>query len=440
MLNPIASLGVYLAEMVICYFFFSDIFERRTTSLKCLVIGSVIFSAGSALNLLFNNNSMINSLTTFVIIFLFSFSSFHTSLLQSFFHTAILFIVNVVPELFIIAVSSFITGANFLDYNHNILLFIFEAISSKTMYFIAVLLILRVINPKGTTARIPINFLIYPLAATFCTFVFWYICVKPECSHEVQLLLSISSISLFVSFILLFASYSYQVKIDNETTQMKSELSRLQTEQSYYQILEQQNQQLMIYAHDAKKHLDAIQAINDDPRIGTYVQNLSKQLRDYTRNGHSGNRLLDIMIQKYTVDCEMRGIQFEYDVKVCNLSHLDDADLVTILGNLLDNAVTAAEKSQAKTVLLNTVHRNSYSVIIISNSCDESPKQSGDHLVSTKSDACFHGFGLRSVSKALKKYHGDFLWEYDNTSRTFTVTAMLNENALMQADVSIIRH
>ena len=52
MLNPIASLGVYLAEMVICYFFFSDIFERRTTSLKCLVIGSVIFSAGSALNLL----------------------------------------------------------------------------------------------------------------------------------------------------------------------------------------------------------------------------------------------------------------------------------------------------------------------------------------------------------------------------------------------------
>ena len=69
MLNPIASLGVYLAEMVICYFFFSDIFERRTTSLKCLVIGSVIFSAGSALNLLFNNNSMINSLTTFVIIF-----------------------------------------------------------------------------------------------------------------------------------------------------------------------------------------------------------------------------------------------------------------------------------------------------------------------------------------------------------------------------------
>lgn len=308
------------------------------------------------------------------------------------------------------------------------------------MYVLHSEYILRVINPKGTTARIPINFLIYPLAATFCTFVFWYICVKPECSHEVQLLLSISSISLFVSSILLFASYSYQVKIDNETTQMKSELSRLQTEQSYYQILEQQNQQLMIYAHDAKKHLDAIQAINDDPRIGTYVQNLSKQLRDYTRNGHSGNRLLDIMIQKYTVDCEMRGIQFEYDVKVCNLSHLDDADLVTILGNLLDNAVTAAEKSQAKTVLLNTVHRNSYSVIIISNSCDESPKQSGDHLVSTKSDACFHGFGLRSVSKALKKYHGDFLWEYDNTSRTFTVTAMLNENALMQADVSIIRH
>ena len=59
---------------------------------------------------------------------------------------------------------------------------------------------------------------------------------------------------------------------------MKSELARLQTEQSYYQILEQQNQQLMIYAHDAKKHLAAIQALNDDPQIGNYVTALSQQL------------------------------------------------------------------------------------------------------------------------------------------------------------------
>ena len=84
---------------------------------------------------------------------------------------------------------------------------------------------------------------------------------------------------------------------------MKSELTRLQTEQSYYQILEQQNQQLMMYAHDAKKHLSAIQVLNEDPQISSYVSKLRAQLADYTHNCHSGKKLLDVMIHKYTVDC-----------------------------------------------------------------------------------------------------------------------------------------
>ena len=207
--------------------------------------------------------------------------------------------------------------------------------------------------------------------------------------------------------------------------QIQSELNRLQTEQSYYQILDQQNQELMIYAHDAKKHLAAIQALNEDPAIGSYVTKLSEQLKDYSKSRNSGNKLLDVMLNKYDIDCKMRGIFFEYDVKVCNLSQLEDIDLVAILGNLLDNAVTAAEKSEEKWIVLNTVHRNAYSVIILSNSCDTQPKRSGNRLLSTKSNVNFHGFGLKSVAKAISKYQGDFEWSYDAEKHTFTVTVMI---------------
>lgn len=211
---------------------------------------------------------------------------------------------------------------------------------------------------------------------------------------------------------------------------MKSELSRLQTEKSYYEILDQQNQQLMIYVHDAKKHLAAIQALNDDPQIGNYVTALSQQLADYSRNCHSGNKLLDVIIHKYVVDCKMRGIQFEYDVKVCNLSQLEDIDLVAILGNLMDNAIVAAEGSTEKTVSLNTVHRNSYSVIILANSCDTPPKQSGNRLLSTKSDTQAHGFGLKSVKKTIQKYQGDYEWNYDVGAKQFTMTVMIADREI----------
>lgn len=135
------------------------------------------------------------------------------------------------------------------------------------------------------------------------------------------------------------------------------------------------------------------------------------------------------MIHKYTVACEMRGIQFEYDVKVCNLSQLDDIDLVAILGNLIDNAVTAAEQSREKKVALSTARHNSYSIIVISNSCDIPPKTREDRLISSKADPALHGFGLRSVAKTLKKYQGDFEWNYDRAERKFTVTVMVSNAA-----------
>ena len=183
----------------------------------------------------------------------------------------------------------------------------------------------------------------------------------------------------------------------------------------------------MIYAHDAKKHLAAIQALNDDPAIGSYVTKLSEQLKDYSKSHSSGNKLLDVMLHKYDIDCKMRGITFEYDVKVCNLSQLEDIDLVAILGNLLDNAVTASEQSSEKYISLATVYRNRYSVIIVSNSCDTPPKLSENRLVSTKSESSLHGFGLKSVTKTIRKYDGDYEWDYDSEARLFRITVMISD-------------
>lgn len=429
MLNPVCSLCVYLIEMVIAYIFFSSIFEHRISKTKCLLVGFILFITGSLLNLIFGNNPIVNFVTTIFITLLFSIVSFHARVIHYFFNTAILVIGNMTLEMGAISISSYVSGSSFLDYNTNVLLFIFEAVSSKSLYFLFVLIVSRIINPNNTSSMVPLNFLIYPITSTLCMFVFWYICISPGCSEDVQLLLAMSGVCLFVSSLLLFITYSHQVEKESEAMQVKSELSRIQTEQSYYQILDQQNQQLMIYAHDAKNHLAAIKSVNTDPQIGSYISKLSEQLAEYTHNCHSGNKLLDVMIHKYSVDCELRGICFDYDVKLCNLSEVEDIDLVAILGNLIDNAVSAAEKSEQKRVSLATARRNSYSVIVISNSCDIQPKSNGSHLVTSKSDRKLHGFGLKSVSKTLKKYQGDFEWDYDSEMRMFTVTVMIGESS-----------
>lgn len=427
MLHPFSSFCVFFAEMLIAYTYFMGLMEQRFTSAKCVLFGTLLFSAGSAVNLLSGNNTTMNLFTSFFITTMFAIICFRGGIILKIFYTLIISIVSGTLEAVTLSLSAFVTGNAFLDYNNDPLLFLFEAISSKGLYYLVVLILVRIINPSGHTSRVPLIFFTYPVTSTFCLIIFWRICAQPECSSEVQFLISIAAVCLFVSSIMLFVTYSRQVEKDIENMEVRSELSRLQTEQSYYQILDQQNQQLMIYAHDAKKHLSAIQSLNNNPQINDYLSKLSQQLMDYTRSSHSGNKLLDVMLHKYAMDCELRGIQFEYDVKVCNLLQLDDIDLVAVLGNLMDNAITSAEQSEGKWVVLNTVRRNTYSVIVICNSCETPPRQSGKKLLSTKPDTKFHGFGLKSVARTIRKYQGDYDWEYNAEKKTFTVTVMISE-------------
>ena len=131
----------------------------------------------------------------------------------------------------------------------------------------------------------------------------------------------------------------------------------------------------------SKISLAAIQALNENPAVGSYVTKLSDQLKDYSHGCNSGNKFLDVMLHKYDIDCKMRGISFDYDVKECNLSQLEEIDLVAILGNLLDNAISAAEASSGKSISLSTVYRNRYSVIVVTNSCDTAPNPDSMALV-----------------------------------------------------------
>ena len=101
--------------------------------------------------------------------------------------------------------------------------------------------------------------------------------------------------------------------------------------------------------------------------------------------------------------------------------------MVTILGNLLDNALEAAKTSTQKTVTFETDYRNDFSVIIISNSCDTNPILNGKTLPSTtKANKQLHGFGLKSVRNTLKKYNGDISFDYDNREKVFVVTVMVD--------------
>lgn len=426
MLNPIASLCVFLVEAVIAYIFFSNLFAHRIAPWKCMLIGLGLAFCASTVNLFSRNIPGVNAISTIVMMLVLSLFCFQCTVVQSIFHTIVLMMINSAIETLVVVVSAHVTGSGFQDYNTDFYLFLFQAVTCKTLYLLCTLIFVRIINRSPEAIHVSWTFLLYPAICLLCHFIFWRLCTQPDFGYEGRLLLGIASGFLFLSTILLYMTYYHQLTKEQEVMRVKNELLRLQTEESYYHILEEQNHQLMLYAHDAKKHLGAIQALTDDSRINGYVTQLSRQLQDYAKSCHSGNKLLDVMIHKYQSACNLQGITFEYDVKLCNLSGVSDLDLVAILGNLMDNALRAADGSVEKRICLETVRRNGYSVMIVSNSCDTTPIHQERNLFSTKPDPAVHGLGLKSADRAVKHYKGDLDWDYDDAARQFTVTVMLD--------------
>ena len=426
MLSLAFSTIVYLIEMLIAYIVFSYTCEKKQRPIIVFLIGAAIFISGAVVNIVFTNTVWLNAVYTLFVIFFFAQLCFEIPTKTAALYAFLMSVFSVAFEFATIFIVSAIAGTRITDYNINLLLLVLETAVSKTLYFVACIIMLHFSRGKVPTSdAIPISFYLFPICTLFAFLAFWHICAHEKLSQSSQMLLAYTSVAFLVSTVLLFISYRHNIEKDNEYIRVRSKNKRLLTEKAYYDILEHQNQQLLLYAHDAKKHLTAIQFLSANPKINEYVSQLSSELKSCTHNCHSGNIMLDVLIHKYETECELRGLDFDYDVRQCNLSRLEDIDIVAILGNLMDNALTSAEQSSGKKMSIATTWRNSYNVIIISNSCDQAPVSLGKQLFTTKEDRKLHGFGLQSVKQALKKYHGDFLWEYIPASHCFIVTVMV---------------
>ncbi len=424
MLNPFVSCIIYALEELIYYVFFLRISSPRFCKWNCILIGLCLFEIGSAFNIFSYNAVFVNTTVIILIATVFFKLCFETSIKVALLYSLMLAGLNFAIELVVVFAFSFLMGISTSKYQNDLTVLFMETLSCKSVFFM-VCLILSNWASKTTVRKIPSSLFIYPACVTACLLVFSYFIFSEVLTKSGQILLAVTSGTLLLSLIFLFSTFQHEIEKDGMLAIAQEENAHLKTEKEYYDILEKQNQNLMLYVHDARKHLNAISELSQDSSVNEYVSKLCGELTTYAQTCHSGNKLLDVMINRYVLDCELKGIIFEYNVRECPLLCLEDLDLVAILGNLMDNAITAANQSEEKRVSLITSVRNTYSVIVLKNSCDISPRAQGEKLLSTKENPRFHGYGLKSVAKAVKKYSGDQYWEFDRENLTFTMTVIL---------------
>ena len=85
------------------------------------------------------------------------------------------------------------------------------------------------------------------------------------------------------------------------------------------------------------------------------------------------------------------------------------ADICTIFGNALDNAIESVsliEDPEKRLIHIAISHKKNFVLIQISNYCENTITMKNGYPVTTKADKGNHGFGLKSIRYTVEKYHG----------------------------------
>ena len=229
-------------------------------------------------------------------------------------------------------------------------------------------------------------------------------------SDTTKIYISISVVLIFFSVIITYAFYAYTATRNLEINRLKSELDKVKIEDEYYKLLDFQSENIKQMAHDEKNHLLAIKGMSDSDRINEYIDQIYSDLQKYTPKGLTDNKQLDFILNKYSVQCDAEKILFTTNIRTANLAFMKDTDLISLLSNLLDNAVEAASRSTEKRIDLSINMAMGMTVLTCINSCDLLPESKNMTLKTTKADKKSHGLGTKIIKRTSKKYEGEYTW------------------------------
>ena len=130
---------------------------------------------------------------------------------------------------------------------------------------------------------------------------------------------------------------------------------------------------------------------------------------------YSSNRILNALLSEKKVVALKKNVEIEYMIEPnVNMNFMSDLDVISLFGNLIDNAVRAESECtlDKKIIKVNLFEsEGKFNVLYIRNHFLHVQKK-GLAFISTKKDETEqHGIGLKNVEHIVKKYGGVFTAE-----------------------------
>ena len=162
---------------------------------------------------------------------------------------------------------------------------------------------------------------------------------------------------------------------------------------------------LNIKVHDIKHQLQGL----DEESRKKVMADLSPVLEKYGSRFHTENPALDVILTRKSFMCHEKHIHLTVMADGKALNFMSDSDIYSLFGNILDNAIEAAEKLERpeQKVIKLSLEKRGYFVNIHEENYFSDKLQFEDGLPqTTKPESVYHGFGMKSISLLAHQYDG----------------------------------
>ena len=173
------------------------------------------------------------------------------------------------------------------------------------------------------------------------------------------------------------------------------------------------------YIHDIHLYLRQIRVFASNKQHKKIIEIVDKLEGEIQMGGHNiiynTNEVLNTILAEYVLEAQNKGIELSVFVEDClNVDFISDADMISMFGNLLNNALEATAKCEAghRKADVKLFMGNQYMLVLyIKNSFLVSVQWEGEELLTTKKEKQFHGMGIGIVKRLAEKYGGTLMLE-----------------------------
>lgn len=235
-----------------------------------------------------------------------------------------------------------------------------------------------------------------------------YILAEVAGEERLETLLALSIIGLIdISTFYLYdkVNEGYRQKLERRILE-----ERISMYDNQFSIMQQNQNNLSSLRHDLEKHTLLLKSYMEDgqyEKAKDYIKKIGDFIDVPEEHVNTGNQEVDIILNYALGRAKQMDCKIETRIFLPDSPFMPEFDLNMLLGNLLDNALEALERTEHRYLYVEMHYDRGILIIHIENSFDGKVKKRGDTYLTRKDKKDFHGIGMKNIEEIVKKYDGE---------------------------------